>query len=91
MSSKPAPSPRVPMVIDNLNDGAEAAAPLARTPCDVKMTCDFEVGGGSFNRLTNMLNQAEIDDATGVIYFNFKGKKRRMSIHSAAVGALTEV
>jgi len=62
-----------------------------RTPCDVKMTTDFEIGGGSFNRLTKTLNQSEIDDATGIIYFNFKGQKRRISIHSSAVGALTEV
>jgi hypothetical protein len=90
MSSKPATKAKTDPS-DESDLPELALTPLARTPCDVKMTCDFEIGGGSFNRLTNTLNQSEIDDATGIIYFNFKGRKRRMSIHSSAVGALTEV
>ncbi len=89
MSTKPAS--RKVETDDDDESQAPPVVPLSRTPCDVRMSTDFEIGGGSFNRLTNVLNQSEIDEATGIIYFNFKGKKRRMSIHSAAVGAVTDV
>ncbi len=54
--------------------------------CNIRMTRDFEVSGGSFSRLTWANNQSLIDLSTGLITFNLKGRAHGMSVHSALIG-----
>lgn len=56
-------------------------------PVDVKMVGDFEVAGGSFNRLSHELHEAVLDEDRGVIHYTVRGRRCGMSIHSAAIAA----
>jgi hypothetical protein len=60
-------------------------APPQHPACVVKMARDFEISGGSFDRLTPEKNDSRFDEDRGIIHYEFRGVSHRMSIHSAAV------